>query len=553
MADYAWLKNYDEGVPHSLKPYPDHTLLDVIAENARQRPGHTMIWFKGNTISYGRFAALVDTLAKALAGVGVKKGDRVALIMPNCPQIIIGQFAIWKAGGITAQVNPLYSEDELIHALKDSGSETVIVLSTFYNQVKKVQARAGVKTVIATSIKEYLSPFMRALAPYGISALYAAPPRAPVSSSGRAARNTGSSTFPATPTAGCSEGTRTGGGRSGCRSTRLIVRGLLNLYGFYGDDFKVECPTGSGNGMNLFDIAKEISRRLSGIFLATGTAACGALRSSRIPGRPALARSDPLLRVLPRRQRGRPRCRPPDRVDRPHRAPARHLRTRDRRRTRWRTPRRSSRLAWCGSRWAAKWARTREGEPCPHLISRALPGQHARPALGARGRRWGARRRSTTSRTRSSTGWPRTGSTWSGSSASGRRARRPGACRVEARVARRVPPRAARLPRGRRLRLLLRGPGLPGPRGLRRGRGARPAPHPPEAPRPAADPRFRPEPHGAGPPVGERAPGLLRGGDRGAARRAAAELLPRGRRERARASSRTGAIPTSTAGRTRSS
>jgi long-chain acyl-CoA synthetase len=163
VADYAWLKNYDEGVPHSLKPYPDHTLLDVIAENARQRPGHAMIWFKGNTISYGRFANLVDTLAKALAGVVVKKGDRVALIMPNCPQIIIGQFAIWKAGGITAQVNPLYSEEELIHALKDSGAETVIVLTTFYNQIKKVQARAGVKMVIATSIKEYLSPFMRAM------------------------------------------------------------------------------------------------------------------------------------------------------------------------------------------------------------------------------------------------------------------------------------------------------------------------------------------------------------------------------------------------------
>ena len=91
-------------------------------------------------------------------------------------------------------------------------------------------------------------------------------------------------------------------------------------------------------------------------------------------------------------------------------------------------------------------------------------------------------------------------------------------------------PRPPRLPRGGRLRLLLRGPGLPGPRGLRRGRGARPPPRAPAASRPAAHPRLRPEPHGARPPLGDRAPGLLRGGDGGAARRAAAELLPRRRR-----------------------
>jgi len=163
VAEYSWHKNYDQGVPASLQPYPDITLLQVIKENAAQKPDHMMIWFKGNTISYRQFAEYVDTLAKALAGIGVKKGDRVALIMPNCPQIIISQFAVWKAGGITAQVNPLYSEEELTHALKDSGAGTVIVLTPFYSQVKKVQSKTNVKTVIATSIKEYLSPFMRTM------------------------------------------------------------------------------------------------------------------------------------------------------------------------------------------------------------------------------------------------------------------------------------------------------------------------------------------------------------------------------------------------------
>lgn len=163
MSDYPWLKNYDEGVPRTLEPYPDITLLDVIVDNARQRPDAEMIWFKGSTISYAQFAKYVDTLAKALAGAGVKKGDCVALLMPNCPQIIISQFAVWKAGGIAVQVNPLYSDEELIYTLKKCGAKIAIVLTTFYNQVKKVQPQTNLKTVIATSIKEYLSPFMRTM------------------------------------------------------------------------------------------------------------------------------------------------------------------------------------------------------------------------------------------------------------------------------------------------------------------------------------------------------------------------------------------------------
>ena len=163
MADYPWLNNYDPGVPHTLEPYPDITLLDVIRENAAQRPDQAMIWFKGSSISYRQFADYVDLLARALAGLGLKKGDRVALMMPNCPQIIISQFAVWRAGGIAAQINPLFSGEELVHALKDCGAETVIVLTPFYSQVKSVQQRTDVKTVIATSIKEYLTPFMRAM------------------------------------------------------------------------------------------------------------------------------------------------------------------------------------------------------------------------------------------------------------------------------------------------------------------------------------------------------------------------------------------------------
>ena len=161
MADYPWLKNYDKDVPLTLEPYPERTLLDVAGETARLRPGHLMMWFKGNRISCAEFMKHVETLARALAALGVKKGDRVALLMPNTPQMIISQFAVWRAGGVAVPVNPLYSEAELVHALKECGAGIAIVLTPFYGLLKNVQAKTDVRTVVATVVKEYLSPVTR--------------------------------------------------------------------------------------------------------------------------------------------------------------------------------------------------------------------------------------------------------------------------------------------------------------------------------------------------------------------------------------------------------
>ena len=97
----------------------------------------------------------------------------------------------------------------------------------------------------------------------------------------------------------------------------LIIRALLQYYLYYGDDFTIECPTGSGNEMTLFEVAKELADRLASIFLRDADGRRPVLRRhGALPGRPALARPDPLLRVLPRRQRRRPRRQPPDRLDR---------------------------------------------------------------------------------------------------------------------------------------------------------------------------------------------------------------------------------------------
>jgi long-chain acyl-CoA synthetase len=158
-----WLQHYDEGVPHTLRPYPERTLLDVVNDSARQRPGHPALLFKGARLSYGQLERLADAFGAALVALGVKKGDRVALFMPNCPQIVIAQLGAWKAGAVVAPMNPLYTERELEHMLNECGAETAVVLTTFYHKIKALEPRTGLQRLIATNIKEYLPPPTRVL------------------------------------------------------------------------------------------------------------------------------------------------------------------------------------------------------------------------------------------------------------------------------------------------------------------------------------------------------------------------------------------------------
>lgn len=140
MAEYRWLKNYDPGVPHSLEPYPQKTLLDYVDESTKEHPDYPMLLFKGRKISYAEVQKISDEFAATLVAKGVKKGDRVALIMPNCPQAIICRWGTWKAGGVLVHVNPTYTESELEHALVDCGAETVVVLTAFYDQFRSSRA-----------------------------------------------------------------------------------------------------------------------------------------------------------------------------------------------------------------------------------------------------------------------------------------------------------------------------------------------------------------------------------------------------------------------------
>src|SRR5687768_14219366 len=134
-----WLAHYDPDVPRSLAPYPETTLLDYLQRLADSKPAADALLFKGTRVSYGQLEAESRAFAAALAHLGVRKGDRVALLLPNCPQFLVAEFGTWKAGGVVVAVNPTYSERELEQVLDSTGAETVVTLTPFYERVKAVQ------------------------------------------------------------------------------------------------------------------------------------------------------------------------------------------------------------------------------------------------------------------------------------------------------------------------------------------------------------------------------------------------------------------------------
>jgi long-chain acyl-CoA synthetase len=152
----AWLRNYDEGVPRSLEPYPDLTLLDYLRQNAASWPGRPALFFKGATISYDNLEKWSDRFAAGLMGLGVQQGDRIAIALPNCPQFMIAEIGIWKCGAIACPINPTYSDRELEHAFVATGARMSIVLNRFYDRFKAVQPRTSVEKIIATGIKDFL-------------------------------------------------------------------------------------------------------------------------------------------------------------------------------------------------------------------------------------------------------------------------------------------------------------------------------------------------------------------------------------------------------------
>jgi long-chain acyl-CoA synthetase len=162
IKDYPWLKHYDAGVPHTLQPYPDITVLDVLTETLKQRPEHPLAIFQAREVSHREVEEHSNALAAALMAGGVKKGDRVICLFFNCPQSFIVFFAIWKTGAIVVPLNPLYTPFELERSINDIGAEVAIIGSTYYQAVKSFQPRTKLRWVIASDVETYaMSPMKK--------------------------------------------------------------------------------------------------------------------------------------------------------------------------------------------------------------------------------------------------------------------------------------------------------------------------------------------------------------------------------------------------------
>lgn len=162
MNDKPWLAHYDKGVPQTIE-IPNVPLFHFLDESARKYPDRACTIFKGAVISYKEMNAITDRVAAALVDMGVKKGDRVGIFMPNSPQFVMAFFGILKAGGVVVATNPLYTAPEIEHQASDAGIEVMFVMTNFYNTIKKAQPNTKIKKLIVTNIKEALPPITRIL------------------------------------------------------------------------------------------------------------------------------------------------------------------------------------------------------------------------------------------------------------------------------------------------------------------------------------------------------------------------------------------------------
>jgi long-chain acyl-CoA synthetase len=149
-----WLAHYEPGVPPTLH-YPTVPLHGLLEQTAERYPERVATVFFGAKLSYRALNEAANRFAHALLHLGLQRGERVALMLPNCPQFLIAFYGALKAGAVVSAVNPLYTPRELEYQLNDAEVTTLVTLSKFYPTVEAVRGQTALQRVIVTNIKEY--------------------------------------------------------------------------------------------------------------------------------------------------------------------------------------------------------------------------------------------------------------------------------------------------------------------------------------------------------------------------------------------------------------
>jgi long-chain acyl-CoA synthetase len=164
-----WLKYYPKGVPEEVN-VPDVSVPALFDQMADKYGSKTALIFYGKKINYDQLKELTDRFATALAGLGVAKGDTVALYLLNCPQFVIAYFGALKVGAKVTPISPVYTSKEVKHQLEDSDAETVVCQDILYDNVEKTGK--ALKNVILTNIAEYLPALKKMLGKSALGKVY---------------------------------------------------------------------------------------------------------------------------------------------------------------------------------------------------------------------------------------------------------------------------------------------------------------------------------------------------------------------------------------------
>ncbi|SHJ31446.1 long-chain acyl-CoA synthetase [Desulfatibacillum alkenivorans DSM 16219] len=161
----VWHKSYPKGTPNEVE-FEKITMPEVLDRTARDYPDKVGFIYMGKKITFAQLNSMVNRFAKALMDLGIKKGDKVGMILPNIPQVVIANLATQRIGGVTAMNNPLYTERELAHQLNDSDAKAVVTLDLLLPRLEKIKGKTKVKNIITCHINDFLPFPVKQLFPY---------------------------------------------------------------------------------------------------------------------------------------------------------------------------------------------------------------------------------------------------------------------------------------------------------------------------------------------------------------------------------------------------
>ena len=166
MTDRIWLQSYPEGVPSDIDPNAYPSLVHLMEESFKKFADRPAYSFMGKDVSYAQTDTLSSQFAAYLQTLGLSKGDRVAIMMPNVPQYPVAVAGILRAGYVVVNVNPLYTPRELEHQLKDSGAKAIVIIENFATTLEKCIAATPVKHVVLCAMGDQLGLLKGALVNY---------------------------------------------------------------------------------------------------------------------------------------------------------------------------------------------------------------------------------------------------------------------------------------------------------------------------------------------------------------------------------------------------